>query len=297
VNAAPQDELVKAFAYAAAGYPVLPGDKNKKPLVPIEQASTEPHIIDAWWKQFPDAIAMITRRKTLATPFEWIEPAKIPRRDCLYGGHYYRQFGSATIAASGVGKSSLVLVEAVVMASGKPLLGLAPKHRCRVWYWNGEDPKDELDRRVAAICKHYRLNKDDLEGWLFLDNRDREIIITTRTRDGVQIAQPVVSELINTIEHCKLDVVMIDPFVASHRVTENANDEIERVAKQWTWIAQQTDSSVDMVHHPRKTGGQEVTVEDGRGASALLAAVRSARVLNVMTKGEATKAGVSPHRA
>jgi hypothetical protein len=39
-----------------------------------------------------------------------------------------------------------------------------------------------------------------------------------------------------------------------------------------------------------------VTVEDGRGAGALLAAVRSARVLNPMTDDEAAKAGVENRR-
>ena len=38
-------------------------------------------------------------------------------------------------------------------------------------------------------------------------------------------------------------------------------------------------------------------MEDGRGAVALLNAVRSARVLNTMTADEATKAGVAGHRS
>ena len=42
-----------------------------------------------------------------------------------------------------------------------------------------------------------------------------------------------------------------------------------------------------LVHHTRKPNGSELTVDDARGASALLAAVRSARALNTMTKKEA----------
>jgi hypothetical protein len=53
------------------------------------------------------------------------------------------------------------------------------------------------------------------------------------------------------------------------------------------------------VHHTRKpaagTNG-EITVEDGRGAGALLAAVRSARVLNRMTKDEAAGIDVDNYR-
>lgn len=42
----------------------------------------------------------------------------------------------------------------------------------------------------------------------------------------------------------------------------------------------------------RKTYGVEATVEDGRGASALLAAMRMARTLNTMSTTEANKGGV-----
>jgi hypothetical protein len=43
-------------------------------------------------------------------------------------------------------------------------------------------------------------------------------------------------------------------------------------------------------------GGAEATVEDGRGAVAVLAAVRSAQVLNKMTPDEGAKAGVDNYR-
>jgi hypothetical protein len=57
-------------------------------------------------------------------------------------------------------------------------------------------------------------------------------------------------------------------------------------------IADITNTAIDLAHHTRKTGGAEVTVEDGRGAVALLNAVRPARVLNVMTEEEALKGGI-----
>ena len=85
---------------------------------------------------------------------------------------------------------------------------------------------------------------------------------------------------------------LIDPFISTHQVPENDNNAIDEVAKTWTTIADITDTAIDLAHHTRKTGGAEVTVEDGRGAVALLNAVRPARVLNVMTEDEALKAGI-----
>src|SRR5262245_43866018 len=56
------------------------------------------------------------------TPFVLRPPHLVPRREWLYGRHYIRKYCSATIATGGLGKSSLVLVEAVAAASGRRLL-------------------------------------------------------------------------------------------------------------------------------------------------------------------------------
>jgi RecA-family ATPase len=110
------------------------------------------------------------------------------------------------------------------------------------------------------------------------------------------IAEPVVEAVIDAILDNKIDVVIIDPFVSSHRVTENDNMAMELVAKKWTAIADETNTAVELIHHTKKTGGADATVEEGRGAVALLAAVRSAQVLNKMTPDEGAKAGVDNHR-
>ena len=91
--------------------------------------------------------------------------------------------------------------------------------------------------------------------------------------------------------------MIVDPFVASHRVVENDNPAIELVAATWAEIADVTGCGIELVHHARKTGGADITVEDGRGGSALLAKVRSARVLNSMSEADAAKAGVENRRS
>ena len=69
------------------------------------------------------------------------------------------------------------------------------------------------------------------------------------------------------------------------------------MASAWAEIADVTGCAIDLVHHTRKTGGAEVTTEDGRGGSALLAKARSGRALNQMNKEEAAKAGVEDRRS
>lgn len=231
------------------------------------------------------------------TPFIWRDPASVPPRRWVYGRHHIRQFVSATVAPPGVGKTSLIFAEGLAIATGQALLGIRPTERARVWLWNGEDPRDEIDRRIIGAAMHYGLTEADLAGWLFTDSgRESEIVIAEQTRNGVIIAQPVIDALIDQIRSLDIGVVAIDPFVSSHRVTENDNNAIERVVKTWARIADITGCAVELVHHSRKTGGAETTVEDARGASALIAAARSARTLNVMTEDEAARAGVENRR-
>ncbi len=232
-----------------------------------------------------------------ATPFKWVAPTAIPPREWIYGQHYIRRFISSTVAPGGLGKSSLIIAEALAIGTGRPLLGVAIDQRTNVWLWNGEDPQDELNRRVMATAMHYKLTEKDIEGRLFVDNgRQMPIIVAERTRDGVVIQAPVVDQVIATIQDNAIGVMIVDPFIACHRVTDNDNNEIERVAKIWAAIADVTGCAIELVHHVRKTTGNEIQVEDGRGAGALLAATRAARTLNRMTAEEGEKAGVADHR-
>ena len=249
---------------------------------------------DEWMRSKADASAP----QIVATPYVWRDPKTIPRRAWVYGSHLIRRFVSTTVAPGAVGKSSLTMVEAIAMATGRALLGTHPAGgKLRVWLWNGEDPLEELERRVAAICIHYGIDPAELDGQLFLNSgRDTEIVIATTTRNGTVIAQPVVNDMLATIRENRIDVIYLDPFVACHGASENDNGAINAVAKTIARMADETNTAWDLVHHSRKTGGAEVTVEDGRGASALLAAARSGRVLNPMTKEEAARAGVEKPR-
>lgn len=274
-------------------YPSLVGgtevDVQSSDLSPVDKA--RPASGTSSKSQPPAKRAAEVRLK--ATAFEWRPPEKIPPRKWLYGGHYVRKFASATFAAGGVGKSSLVVAEALAMVSGSDLLGHKPVEKLRVWYWAGEDPLQETERRVAAAMIHYGLTATDIGDRLFIDSgRDTKLVLAQETRSGVEICEPVAASIIEEIRKNKIDVFIIDPFVSSHAVSENDNGAIDLVAKKWAEIAGKCDCSIELVHHVKKLGGQEATVEDGRGASALLGAVRSARVLNRMSESEATKAGV-----
>lgn len=232
------------------------------------------------------------RRVIRPTPFEWIAPAAIPPRQWLYGHHLIRRFVSMTVSPGGIGKSTLLLTEAVAMASGKQLLHDAPGRPLRVWYWNGEDTIEELQRRVAAICKRYGISESDLRGRLFIDSgRDLPICVATADRSGTTIATPTVEALDEAIREHQIDVLIVDPFVSTHMVPENDNMMMEVVARQFAEIADRTGCAIELVHHTRKSR-EEPSADDARGASAMVNRARAVRVLSRMSAGDAKKAGI-----
>ena len=234
----------------------------------------------------------VPRVQITATPYRWIAPNKLPRREWLYGRHLIRKYLSGTIAAGGVGKSTLVVGENLELSSGHALVSDHRGPPLRVWYWNGEDPYDEIQRRVQAACLHYKIEERELGGRLFVDTGRRTPIVIAHDLNGdLKIAQPVVDDLKATIGERKIDVFRVDPFVSCHRVSENDNNKIDAVAAAWGNIAEEMNCSIELVHHIRKTSG-EVTPDDARGASALINRGRSIRVLNRMTAAEAETAGV-----
>lgn len=231
----------------------------------------------------------------LATAFRWIDPKTIPRREFAFGTHYIRKYVSVTVSPGGLGKTSNSIVEALSMTSGRSLSGTKPPAPLKVWIFNAEDPRDELERRIMAACIHYNLKPEDIEGSLFLDTgREQELVVAIEDkRAGVKIQSPIVEAVCEQILAHEIDVMIVDPFVSTHGVNENDNGAIDKVAKLWARIADYTNVSIDIVHHLRKVADREATVEDARGAVSLIGAARSVRVLNRMSEEQATSAGVN----
>ena len=234
-----------------------------------------------------------------AKPFVLRDPKTLPRRQWVYGRHLIRKFGSATFAPSGSGKTNLFIVEALAMATGRPLLGILPPQRV---------PGLAVERR-GSLRRTGTARRGRLPALRHHGRGDRRLAVRQqRARQGQQDRHRDPEPRRGDDRRARgrgagpdhpdnqIDVVMIDPFISSHQVPENDNNAIDAVAKTWTGIADVTNTAIDLAHHTRKTGGAEVTVEDGRGAVALLNAVRPARVLNVMTEDEAAKAGVTDGR-
>ncbi len=235
-------------------------------------------------------------RKLVASPFVWRAEADIPARRWLYGKHLLRKFLSLDIAAGGVGKSSVKIVDALAMTTGRNLYGKAlPEGPLSVWIYNLEDPAEETERRLHAAAKYFHIRPEEIGNRLYVDSgRDQRCVIAEETDGGARIIRPVTEALIEEIKARSIDVLILDPFVSSHEVSENDNRAIDLVAKEWGRIADVCDCSINLVHHVRKQNGQEANADSARGAKSLTDAARSVVVYNRMTKEEGEQAGIKP---
>jgi len=240
---------------------------------------------------------VITRRNAIdPTPFMLRDPDTLPRREWVYGNFLIRRELSATYAPGGVGKTSLLTVEALAITTAKPLIGVELKEPLRAWLWAGEEPEDELARRIGAACKHYRIHATDIGGRLFTDNGfGTPLAVTTRTKDGAAICAPMVSALVEALKERKIDVMLVDPFVSTHEGAENDTGAMQAAATAWKEVAYRGNAAISLAHHTRKLNSQEATIDDQRGSSALRDKCRQNRVLNPMPSVDAIKIGIPEH--
>jgi hypothetical protein len=225
-------------------------------------------------------------------PFKAFDVASLPRRRWLLDQHYMRGVVSITAGMGGRGKSSNSLVEAIVLATAKPLLRQPPGERCRVWYHCGDDNMEELHRRVAAICQRYNLDMTELEGWLFLTTpREFELRVAEGYMD-VKTDDATINRIHDQVEASAIDVAILDPLVKLHSVRE-ADVGMDRVIGVFQAVADEHGCSVEIVHHTRKgAAGQADAMQGGddmRGSSSIQGAVRSQRMVNVMPTAEAAR--------
>lgn len=234
----------------------------------------------------------------LVVPPWWRDPATIPPRDFLYGKHFSRKNIGASIGAGGRLKTTFSLFESIEATVGRNLTtgDALPKGPIRTLVLNAEEDQDELDRRLAAICQFYQITEHDLGGRLFVKSvRGSPLRFATMQRMAPILNTQTLEKLEKFIAQKNIDLFMVDPWVSFHAVRENENTDMDLVIKEGLGgIAERTNSAGEIFHHPGKPkpGQAETTVEDARGASALIWAARSARVFNFMTPDEAAKLGI-----
>ena len=219
-------------------------------------------------------------------PFGPIAP-----REWLLGYQFCRGFISSLVAAGGVGKTALRMLQFMSLALGKSLCGQHIYRRSRVLILNFEDDQREMKRRMKAVLDFYKVDQAELKGWLmctsppkrsklaFSDKRDRKI-------------GPLVKQIREAIEDYQPDLVSLDPFVKTHSLEENDSGDMDYVCDLLAEIASEYNVAIDSPHHVHKGVMTPGDADSGRGSSGIKDAARLVYTLVPMNEKEATEFGV-----
>ena len=213
-----------------------------------------------------------------------------PPRAWLLGNSICRRYVSSLLAGGGTGKSALRILQALALATGRPLTDENVFQRCRVLIVSLEDDADELRRRILAACLHYDIARSELDGWLFLAapgagaGKLKAVNAAGQIIDG-----QLKTNLCAAIEAHDIDCVILDPLVKAHSVEENSNSAVDGVVQLLSEMAIRYDIAVDVPHHTSKGMDRPGDANRGRGASSLIDATRLAYTLTQMSEEEAKR--------
>lgn len=247
-----------------------------------------------------DAAEFIEPPKWEVISWSDINLSEIKKRDWIMRNRYIAGFISLLVAPGGLGKSTLAALDAVAVATGHPLTGFNVERPGAVWIYNTEDPLDEIKRKAAAIALQHNLDMKHLSNIYSSSGRDKPFVLAKYTKNGVVINGKAIQEAISFIQEKSIALMIVDPFVRSHEVSENENMQVDKVAWCFQHIADKTNCAVCLVHHTNKgalnPGNTEQSMNSVRGATSLVNAARVAHTLTVMSEKEAGKYGVAAEK-
>lgn len=229
---------------------------------------------------------------------EELNASMIPRREWILGSMLLKHHLSILVAAPGVGKSTLCIAQAVAIVTGKEITGQKVHRRGKVWVYNNEDETDELRRRLAAALQHHGIDFSEIKGQLALNSgADRPLLVAKLMPDGSIIRTPDVEACVEHIKKNNISVFIADPFVETHELEENSNQQIKVVSQMFRNIARKADCSVLLVHHTSKpqkgsSDGYAGDMNTARGASSMIGVARIVNTFHGMSKKDAERYGV-----
>ena len=226
--------------------------------------------------------------------------AMLPRRRWLLGRALLRGHLTLLVAPAGVGKSTHGIARAVALATGRDITKEPVHENIKAWVYNTEDDSDELKRRLGAVLQNWAIPFAEVRNRIALNSgADRPLLLARADKSGMVIRLPDVDACIARIRENDIGVFIVDPFVETHEVNENSNEQIKVVAAMYREIARATNCAVLLVHHTAKPpqGASDAyagNMNAARGASALVGVARVVQTLFGMSEKDADRYGVAP---
>ena len=134
--------------------------------------------------------------------------------------------------------------------------------------YNSEDSRDEMMRRAGAYAEQHNLTPEMIatvaKNLHFQSGVDDKLVFATQVGTDVKWNDALVAKTITYIKDHEIEVIILDPLVSLHAVTENDNGPMDKVADIFKFIQGETGvCDVDCAPHPEnaarsETGGQRL---------------------------------------
>lgn len=198
-----------------------------------------------------------------------------------------------TSAIGGVGKTTIMLVEAVCLALGLPFLGFPCLRPGRTMFIAGEDSEKKLYAMIGKICKQLGILDDQLKMQQVVDNivikRADDICLVAKDKNRNIIPNPeALEKLFEMIEDLAPRKIIFDPIAMFWGDENDGNSMAIAVSKAAQKILEKSNACVEFINHIGKDSftKKDVSQFSGRGATALANHSRVVRTLLSLNENE-----------
>jgi hypothetical protein len=117
-------------------------------------------------------------------------------------------------------------------------------------------------------------------------------LLTANPRTGALAVGELAARIEEAVATYGIGLVILDPLVRTHSISENDNGQMDALAQLLTDMACKHDIAIDLPHHVSKGAADPGNADRGRGASATNNAARLVWTLSAMTPDKAGRFGI-----
>lgn len=196
------------------------------------------------------------------------------------------------MAAGGTGKSFLLLQLANVLADGTGLGPLKAAKEFKVLFIAGEDPQEEIERRL------WKIGHGDFPLGLHVASVMGRVGPLMQLQDRNPVLSYWFGWLRQTIQsHNGLDVLIIDPKSRFYGLDENSNDHATQWIAALESLSEEFNITILFSHHVSKQRSDSMNQHMSRGASAIVDGCRWVAGMTRLSEDSAKRYDISDHRA
>ena len=219
----------------------------------------------------------------------------IKKREWILEGRFIPKYVTVTVAPGGAGKSLLSIAEALSVVTDLKLSHHQVAQTGAAWIHNAEDPLDELDRRIAASKIQNNLKNKQIENLYYSSGHSLPFKLAAKGDKGAPAKnEKLIKTIIENIKKRNVRLFIIDPLVRTHFLNENDNEHMDFLMSIYSYIAEQANCAIHIIHHTAKGKNEHGNADAARGASAIINAARVAQTFYVMDDKECKLYGIQP---